>query len=164
MLLCSGKVYYDLDATRATSSRRDDVAIVRLEQLYPLDDELDRERSPAYKDGTPLVWVQEEPWNMGAWYFMNARLADAPAKPLSAHVRLARREREPGDRLAREPRSRAEDAARRSVQTGVAKPRPTSSRNRTPRKNRRSRAPHTDRARRGSKSNVCAKGDRSVRA
>ncbi len=51
---------------------REDVAIVRLEQLYPLSDALDRALAP-YAAGTPLVWVQEEPRNMGAWYFINAR-------------------------------------------------------------------------------------------
>jgi 2-oxoglutarate dehydrogenase E1 component len=74
VLLCSGKVYYDLlDARRKLG--REDVAIIRLEQLYPLNSELVRALD-AYKDGTPLVWVQEEPANMGAWYFVNARLRD----------------------------------------------------------------------------------------
>jgi 2-oxoglutarate dehydrogenase E1 component len=64
VLLCSGKVYYDLlDARRKLA--REDVAIVRLEQLYPLNQELVTALEP-YKDGTPLVWVQEEPSNMGA--------------------------------------------------------------------------------------------------
>ncbi|MBX3260645.1 MAG: 2-oxoglutarate dehydrogenase E1 component [Labilithrix sp.] len=72
VLLCTGKVYYDLvDARRKLG--RDDVAIVRLEQLYPINDELSRVLS-AYADGTRLVWVQEEPRNMGPWYFMNANL------------------------------------------------------------------------------------------
>jgi 2-oxoglutarate dehydrogenase E1 component len=74
VLLCSGKIYYDLlDARRKLA--RTDVAIVRLEQLYPLNEELPTVLG-AYRDGTPLVWVQEEPRNMGAWYFMNARLRD----------------------------------------------------------------------------------------
>jgi len=72
VLLCSGKVYYDLLDTRRKLGR-DDVAIIRLEQLYPINDELSRVLS-AYKDGTRLVWVQEEPRNMGAWYFMNSNL------------------------------------------------------------------------------------------
>jgi 2-oxoglutarate dehydrogenase E1 component len=74
ILLCSGKVYYDLAAERRRQSR-DDVAVVRLEQYYPLNhallDELAR-----YPEGTPVVWVQEEPSNMGAWYFLNARKND----------------------------------------------------------------------------------------
>jgi 2-oxoglutarate dehydrogenase E1 component len=74
VLLCSGKLYYELlDARRKLG--RNDVAIVRLEQLYPLNAELPKALEP-YADGTPLVWVQEEPSNMGAWYFINARLSD----------------------------------------------------------------------------------------
>jgi 2-oxoglutarate dehydrogenase E1 component len=72
ILLCSGKVYYDLDKKR-TELGASDVAIIRLEQLYPLSDAIVKTLAP-YKDGTPLVWVQDEPWNMGAWYCLNTRL------------------------------------------------------------------------------------------
>ncbi len=73
VLLCSGKVYYDLEAARA-QRKLTNVAIVRVEQLYPLS-QVDLEKALApYARGTQLVWVQEEPWNMGAWYFINARL------------------------------------------------------------------------------------------
>jgi 2-oxoglutarate dehydrogenase E1 component len=72
VLLCSGKVYFDL-AKRRDEIGAKDVAIVRLEQLYPLSDALPKALS-AYKDGTPLFWVQDEPLNMGAWYYLNARL------------------------------------------------------------------------------------------
>ncbi len=74
VLLCSGKVYYDLLDARKKLGRTD-VAIVRLEQLYPINDELAQALAP-YADGTPLVWVQEEPRNMGAWYFLCARARD----------------------------------------------------------------------------------------
>ncbi len=73
VLCCSGKVYYELAAHRKKESR-DDVAIVRFEQLYPLRPEEVRETFAAYESGTDVVWVQEEPFNSGAWYFMNARL------------------------------------------------------------------------------------------
>jgi 2-oxoglutarate dehydrogenase E1 component len=68
VLLCSGKVYYDLVARRA-ETKRDDVAVVRLEQIYPINEELVRALS-VYEDGTDLVWVQEEPWNMGSWHHL----------------------------------------------------------------------------------------------
>ncbi len=73
VLLCTGKVYYDLVAAREERGY-DDVAIVRVEQLYPLrrDDLL--EILSVYADGTPVVWVQEEPKNMGAWAYMNREL------------------------------------------------------------------------------------------
>ena len=74
ILLCSGKVYYDLAAERRRLAR-DNVAIVRVEQYYPLSDALTRALAP-FREGTPVVWVQEEPRNMGAWYFFNARRAD----------------------------------------------------------------------------------------
>jgi 2-oxoglutarate dehydrogenase E1 component len=72
ILLCSGKVYFDL-AKRRDELAAKDVAIVRLEQLYPLSDALASVLS-RYPEGTPLVWVQDEPLNMGAWYYLNARL------------------------------------------------------------------------------------------
>ncbi len=75
VLVCSGKVYWDL--VRARAERKiNDVAIVRIEQLYPLSkSDLTRALAP-YRDGTPLVWVQEDPWNMGGWYFIGARLSE----------------------------------------------------------------------------------------
>jgi 2-oxoglutarate dehydrogenase E1 component len=66
ILLCSGKVYYDLLKARG-ERKRDDVPILRLEQLYPLRrDELEKALSK-YPPSTPARWVQEEPENMGAW-------------------------------------------------------------------------------------------------
>jgi 2-oxoglutarate dehydrogenase E1 component len=73
VLCCSGKVYYELAAQRKREGR-EDVAIVRFEQLYPLRETDVREAFSAYDAGTEIVWVQEEPFNSGAWYFMNARL------------------------------------------------------------------------------------------
>jgi 2-oxoglutarate dehydrogenase E1 component len=72
VLLCSGKVFYDLHAARRESGRKD-VAIVRMEQLYPVGDALSQALQ-VYAAGTPLLWVQEEPRNMGASYFMSANL------------------------------------------------------------------------------------------
>ncbi len=73
LLLCSGKVYYDL--VKARDERKDDsIAIVRLEQLYPFPgDELAGLVAKMPKL-TELFWVQEEPRNAGAWHFMYPRL------------------------------------------------------------------------------------------
>jgi 2-oxoglutarate dehydrogenase E1 component len=73
VLLCTGKVYYDLVAMRE-ERRYEDVAIIRIEQLYPLrkDDLLDA--LSKFPEGTQVVWVQEEPKNMGAWAYMNREL------------------------------------------------------------------------------------------
>jgi 2-oxoglutarate dehydrogenase E1 component len=71
VLICTGKVYYDLAAARE-AKKRPDVAILRIEQLYPLADELLIEALAPYRDAE-RIWVQEEPFNMGAWYHLNAR-------------------------------------------------------------------------------------------
>jgi 2-oxoglutarate dehydrogenase E1 component len=69
VLICSGKIYYELDAKRA-ALKRDDVAIIRYEQLYPYKPEELAAAMKGYRDGTPVFWVQEEPMNMGAWRHM----------------------------------------------------------------------------------------------
>ncbi|MDT4892408.1 MAG: multifunctional 2-oxoglutarate metabolism enzyme [Pseudonocardiales bacterium] len=74
VLLCSGKVYYDLAAAR-DESQRSDVAIVRVEQLYPLPTEQLRVELDRYPDAE-LVWVQEEPANQGAWPFIALNLPE----------------------------------------------------------------------------------------
>jgi 2-oxoglutarate dehydrogenase E1 component len=75
VLLCAGKIYYDLEAARKQegSSR---VAIVRLEQLYPMRDEMLRQLLESYPAETQVVWVQEEPQNMGAWRFLHSHFGD----------------------------------------------------------------------------------------
>ena len=74
VLLTSGKVYYELEAARR-EGERDDVAIVRLEQYFPLSEDLLEEVLSPYANGTPVFWVQEEPRNMGAWSFLLLRLS-----------------------------------------------------------------------------------------
>jgi 2-oxoglutarate dehydrogenase E1 component len=74
ILLCSGRVYFDLEKTRRESGRTD-IAIVRLEQYYPISNAL-QAALEVYAPGTPLVWVQDEPRNMGAAYFLNARIGE----------------------------------------------------------------------------------------
>jgi 2-oxoglutarate dehydrogenase E1 component len=72
VLLCTGKIYYDLNERRR-QTERDDVAIVRIEQLYPVPHEELKAALAPYPEGTPVYWVQEEPENMGAWRFMYCR-------------------------------------------------------------------------------------------
>lgn len=67
LVICSGKVYYDLRQERRARNI-DDIAIVRLEQLYPFpEDDLEKCLAP-YKNLKSVVWCQEEPMNQGAWY------------------------------------------------------------------------------------------------
>jgi 2-oxoglutarate dehydrogenase E1 component len=75
VLLCSGKIYYDLEQQREKLNRHD-VAIVRIEQLYPFPLERLRSVLSAYAEGTPVVWVQEEPENMGAWHYLRTKLGE----------------------------------------------------------------------------------------
>ncbi len=86
VLLCSGKVYYDL-AHKRSESGRTDTAIIRLERLYPLPEaeltaEVDR-----YPAAAEVSWVQEEPANMGAWPTMAIKLPDAVGRQVQ-HVSL----------------------------------------------------------------------------
>ena len=67
LILCSGKVYYELRAKRRERELTDTV-IVRLEQLYPFPEELLQEVIAPYANLETVVWCQEEPQNMGAWY------------------------------------------------------------------------------------------------
>ena len=76
VLLCSGKVYYDLAARRAEVGGQRDVAIIRLEQLYPWPVELLRTVLAQYQSAREWVWVQEESQNMGAWTFVSPRLEE----------------------------------------------------------------------------------------
>jgi 2-oxoglutarate dehydrogenase E1 component len=73
VILCSGKVYYDLlnyrDAEKITNA-----AIVRVEQLYPLAEAKLREMLKPFPKSAKLIWCQEESQNMGAWTFMEPRL------------------------------------------------------------------------------------------
>ena len=68
VVLCSGKVYYDLEAMRQ-EQKRFDVKIVRVEQLYPFARKT-LGRILARTPKADVVWCQEEPQNMGAWHFV----------------------------------------------------------------------------------------------
>lgn len=67
--LCSGRVYYDLIQERE-KVEESDLAIIRIEQLYPLNADLLKETLNKYKEVEQLLWVQEEPKNMGPWSFI----------------------------------------------------------------------------------------------
>ncbi|HET8791112.1 MAG TPA: 2-oxoglutarate dehydrogenase E1 component [Modicisalibacter sp.] len=67
VVLCAGKVYYDLAAYRS-ENEREDTAIVRIEQLYPFPKESLYDALKDYTNLEQLVWCQEEPLNQGAWY------------------------------------------------------------------------------------------------
>ena len=75
VVFCSGKVYYDLLKTRRKENLKD-VALVRIEQLYPFPTEEYEAVLKKYSNARELVWCQEEPQNQGAWYNIRHRLQE----------------------------------------------------------------------------------------
>ena len=73
VLLCSGQIYYDLVAAR-DERKIQDIAITRLEQIYPFREDKVRELLDRYPRTAEVMWVQEEPRNMGAWRFVQENL------------------------------------------------------------------------------------------
>ncbi len=89
LILCSGKVYYDLIKFREEQKLKN-AAIIRIEQLYPLHWEMLKAIVARYpRAEKKLVWCQEEPRNMGAWTYIAPRLAEISRHP----IRYAGRER-----------------------------------------------------------------------
>jgi 2-oxoglutarate dehydrogenase E1 component len=89
ILLCTGKIYYELLAYRE-EHKRTDTAIIRMEQLYPLRDDLLEKLLLPYADNTRALWVQEEPFNMGAWRYLHEKFGKhlfgrLPFGPISRH-------------------------------------------------------------------------------
>ena len=86
VLLCSGKVYYELAAYRR-EQKISDIAILRVEQQYPFPHAEYKAEVSKYANATEVVWVQEEPQNQGAWYRLRAYLrADLDASKLLAYA------------------------------------------------------------------------------
>ncbi len=76
VLICTGKVYYDLMNERAKLHKEQSVAIIRVEQLYPFKDDVARDILATYSNAKSIVWVQEEPKNQGSWFFIAPRLME----------------------------------------------------------------------------------------
>jgi multifunctional 2-oxoglutarate metabolism enzyme len=90
VLLCSGKIYYDL-AARKAKDNREDVAIVRLEQLAPLPRRRLAETLDRYPNITEKFWVQEEPANQGAWPSLGLTLPEVLPEYFNPIKRISRR-------------------------------------------------------------------------
>jgi 2-oxoglutarate dehydrogenase E1 component len=73
VLVCSGKVYYDLVNAR-TERQANNVAIVRVEQLYPFAHKMFDTELRKYSKATEVVWVQDEPQNQGPWFYVEHHL------------------------------------------------------------------------------------------
>jgi 2-oxoglutarate dehydrogenase E1 component len=102
VVLCSGKVYYDL-LKRRQDDKAHHVALVRLEQLYPFPEEPLQRALLRYRKATEWVWAQEESQNNGAWFFVEPRLRefgpeyvgrDASASPATGSKKVHEREQQ----------------------------------------------------------------------
>jgi len=81
VLLCSGKIYYEL-AARRNDLESADIAILRLEQIYPWPRDQLKKAAKKYSRARQWCWVQEEPENMGGWQFIRPRLEEIIKQPL----------------------------------------------------------------------------------
>jgi 2-oxoglutarate dehydrogenase E1 component len=81
ILFCSGKICYDL-LQRRRELKEEKTAIIRVEQLYPFAEEQFKKITQKYRKTVQWCWVQEEPENMGAWWFMRPRLEAYIGKPI----------------------------------------------------------------------------------
>jgi 2-oxoglutarate decarboxylase len=90
LLLCSGKIYWELAAER-DRRKLHDVAIVRIEQLYPVPDRQLAAVLDRYPNARHIRWVQEEPANQGAWPFFGLELPEKLPERLSGLRRVSRR-------------------------------------------------------------------------
>jgi 2-oxoglutarate dehydrogenase E1 component len=81
---CSGKIFYDLIEAKEKNAS-DDVAIIRVEQLYPLPINQLKEVLAKYKNAKEYIWVQEEPENMGAWAHIHRTFKEVNLKYVGRH-------------------------------------------------------------------------------
>ncbi|MEO6052931.1 MAG: 2-oxoglutarate dehydrogenase E1 component, partial [Chthoniobacterales bacterium] len=88
VIFCSGKVYYDL-LNHREANKLDSVALVRVEQLYPLHEKEIERIAKGYKNTKNFVWCQEEPQNMGAWSFIQPRLRKILGQEIAYAGRVA---------------------------------------------------------------------------
>jgi len=88
LLLCTGKVYYDLEAGWQ-SNRDPGIRIARMEQLYPFPAEELRQLIVSMPNLREIYWVQEEPRNLGAWRYMSLRLQDLVGSARAGAIRIA---------------------------------------------------------------------------
>ena len=113
LLLCSGKIFWELAAARdklpKNDPRRDDTAIVRVEQLYPLPHRQIAAVLERYPNADNVRWVQEEPANQGAWPYFGLELPEKLPERLSAdHPRLPQADGRTRAGVVEGPRGRTE--------------------------------------------------------
>jgi 2-oxoglutarate dehydrogenase E1 component len=82
VVLCSGKVYYDLLARKQKLGVRD-IALIRLEQIFPFPEKEISKILKKYRNNMLTLWVQEEPENMGAWFFVRNTMKNTELIPVT---------------------------------------------------------------------------------
>jgi 2-oxoglutarate dehydrogenase E1 component len=82
ILICSGKIYYEL-LQRRNEAETLDAALIRLEQFHPFPEGELAEALEKYGDSVPCYWVQEEPENMGGWHFIRPKIENLIGRPVS---------------------------------------------------------------------------------
>ena len=88
LVFCSGKLYYDI-IEQMTEEQAEKFVLVRLEQLYPLDEQKIKDIIASYPEKTELIWAQEEPENMGAWSYILSHLRGLPWDLISPRASAA---------------------------------------------------------------------------
>ena len=83
LLFCQGRIFYDLALERAKVADMT-TAIIRIEQLYPFNQKKLEEIINGYSAAEQFLWVQEEPYNMGAWSFLHEQIESVLSKNLSS--------------------------------------------------------------------------------
>jgi 2-oxoglutarate dehydrogenase E1 component len=124
-VLCSGKVYFDLLAAREAMDAKDQakIALVRVEQLYPFPAHKLVPELKGYKNLKSVVWCQEEPKNMGSWFFMKPRLDEMLEEAgLEIPVRYAGRDERASPATGSEKVHAVEQKALLSEALGVKAP------------------------------------------
>jgi 2-oxoglutarate dehydrogenase E1 component len=91
IILCSGKIAIDM-LSHESRPQNDETAIVRIELLYPLPEEQIQRVIASYPQAREMIWVQEEPRNMGAWSYIHPKLVDIVDSNLTVDV-ISRPER-----------------------------------------------------------------------
>ena len=81
LILCSGKIYFELAAERASRGLENAIALARVEQLYPLDHAVLRKLFTVH-DASEFIWCQEEPLNMGPFCALDRELSSIAGRPL----------------------------------------------------------------------------------
>ncbi|HDS06644.1 MAG TPA: 2-oxoglutarate dehydrogenase E1 component, partial [Bacteroides sp.] len=82
VVFCSGKIYYDLQARKQELGVKD-IALIRLEQIFPFPQEQVKQILRKYRNNMLTLWVQEEPENMGAWYYIRNTMKETEVIPVT---------------------------------------------------------------------------------